>query len=203
MAEERGSGRRSDIPFYSSALSALRRRVPTTWASPAQGCRGGRRHARRRARKRTRGDMRDSAEAAARVSETPVSSIALRGRTGRLRARQPLTFETRILGRSMEPTGCTAGGAGCLVGPSDTATCRSLSLGGSQEDNRGECWTPAAHDDERGSRYRRLLLHHVHAARRLAQDGYLLKICDPAMGRLGVALILTTFGTVNRIGSAE
>ena len=129
-------GRRSDIPFYSSALSAL-----------AGACADDKGKSGRVAEaavamladalmeKDPRG-YADSAEAAARELERLVSSIAYADALGRLRAANS-TFETRILGEidGTDPDALPAVPDG-LVGPSDTATCTIDILGGSQEDNR-------------------------------------------------------------------
>ena len=116
-------GRRSDIPFYSSALSALA------------------------------GECADDMGKSGRVAETAVamladalmekeqqgrlvSSIAYADALGRLRAANS-TFETRILGGidgvDLDALPAVPDG---LVGPSDTATCTIDILDGSQEDNR-------------------------------------------------------------------
>lgn len=131
-----GFGRRGDIPFYSSALSALAgecaddmgksgRIAEAAVATLAdalmdkdpQGYAG-------------RPDM------AADELERFVSSLAYADALGRLRAANS-TFETRILGEidGTDPDALPAVPDG-LVGPSDTATCTIDILGGSQEDNR-------------------------------------------------------------------
>ena len=145
-----------------------------TWASPAGLPRRPSPCSPTRSWKRTAG-ICGQRRGCRRGTRTPRLVDAYADALGRLRAANS-TFETRILGEidGTDPDALPAVPDG-LVGPSDTATCTIDILGGSQEDNREELDTCGAMMMNEGSRYRRLLLHHVHAARRLAQDGYLLQ----------------------------
>lgn len=129
-------GRCSDIPFYSSALSALAgecaddmgksgRIAEAAVALLADALMG----------KNPQG-YADGAEVAAKELERFVSSVAYADALGRLRAANS-TFETRLLGEidGADPDALPAVPDN-LVGPSDTATCTIDILDGSQESNR-------------------------------------------------------------------
>ena len=129
-------GRRSDIPFYSSALSALAGECADDMGKSGRVAEAAVAMLADALMEKDPRGYADSAEAAARELERLVSSIAYADALGRLRAANS-TFETRILGEidGTDPDALPAVPDG-LVGPSDTATCTIDILGGSQEDNR-------------------------------------------------------------------
>lgn len=195
-------GRRSDIPFYSSALSALAGECADDMGKSGRVAEAAVAMLADALMEKDPRGYADSAEAAARELERLVSSIAYADALGRLRAANS-TFETRILGEidGTDPDALPAVPDG-LVGPSDTATCTIDILGGVAGGQPRGAGHLRRHDDERGSRYRRLLLHHVHAARRLAQDGYLLQDMrlPPRAGRLGAGLFRLHERQPHRVG---
>lgn len=129
-------GRRSDIPFYSSALSALAGECADDMGKSGRVAEAAVALLADALMEKDPRGYADSAEAAARELERLVSSIAYADALGRLRSANS-TFETRILGEidGTDPDALPAVPDG-LVGPSDTATCTIDILGGSQEDNR-------------------------------------------------------------------
>ena len=129
-------GRRSDIPFYSSARSALAGECADDMGKSGRVAEAAVAMLADALMEKDPRGYADSAEAAARELERLVSSIAYADALGRLRAANS-TFETRILGEidGTDPDALPAVPDG-LVGPSDTATCTIDILGGSQEDNR-------------------------------------------------------------------
>lgn len=129
-------GRRSDIPFYSSALSALAGECADDMGKSGRVAETAVAMLADALMEKDPQGYADSAEAAARELERLVSSIAYADALGRLRAANS-TFETRILGGidGVDPDALPAVPDG-LVGPSDTATCTIDILDGSQEDNR-------------------------------------------------------------------
>lgn len=126
-------GRRSDIPFYSSALSALAGECADDMGKSGRVAEAAVAMLANALMEKDPRGYADSAEAAARELERLVSSIAYADALGRLRAANS-TFETRILGEidGTDPDALPAVPDG-LVGPSDTATCTIDILGGSAE----------------------------------------------------------------------
>lgn len=137
-------GRRSDIPFYSSALSALAGECADDMGKSGRVAEAAVAMLANALMEKDPRGYADSAEAAARELERLVSSIAYADALGRLRAANS-TFETRILGEidGTDPDALPAVPDG-LVGPSDTATCTIDILGGSRRRTTARCWTPAA-----------------------------------------------------------
>lgn len=129
-------GRRGDIPFYSSALSALAGECADDMGKSGMIAETAVAMLADALMEKDPQGYADSAEAAARELERLVSSIAYADALGRLRAANS-TFETRILGGidGVGPDALPAVPDG-LVGPSDAATCTIDILDGSQEDNR-------------------------------------------------------------------
>ena len=122
-------GRRSDIPFYSSALSALAGECADDMGKSGRVAEVAVAMLADALMEKDPRGYADSAEAAARELERLVSSIAYADALGRLRAANS-TFETRILGEidGTDPDALPAVPDG-LVGPSDTATCTIDILG--------------------------------------------------------------------------
>lgn len=137
-------GRRSDIPFYSSALSALAGECADDMGKSGRIAEAAVAMLADSLIEKDPQVYADNAEAAARELERFVSSIAYADALGRLRAANA-TFETRLLG---EIDGADLDTLPAvpddLVGPSDTATCTIDILDGSQESNREVLDTCAA-----------------------------------------------------------
>ena len=174
-------GRRSDIPFYSSALSAL---ADALMEKDPRG-------------------YADSAEAAARELERLVSSIAYADALGRLRAANS-TFETRILGEidGTDPDALPAVPDG-LVGPSDTATCTIDILGGSQEDNRevlDTCGAMMMNEDPDIGDFCFITFMLRDGS---PKTGIFCKICDSRRVQDAWERAYSDYTNGNRIGSAE
>lgn len=131
-----GFGRRGDIPFYSSALSALAGECADDMGKSGRIAEAA---VAMLADALTDKDPQGYAgrpDMAADELERFVSSLAYADALGRLRAAMP-TFETRLLGEidGVETDALPAVPEN-LVGPSDTATCTIDILDGSQEGNR-------------------------------------------------------------------
>ena len=125
------------------------------------------------------------------ASSSASSRQSLRGRARRCARRCDVRDASSRRDRRCDPDALPAVPEN-LVGPSDTATCTIDILDGSQEQPRG-AGQVRRHYDGRQPRYRRLLLHHVHAARRIAQDGHLLQDTRLPQSRMrGSELIPTT-----------
>ena len=116
-----GFGRRGDIPFYSSALSALAGECADDMGKSGRIAEAAVAMLADALMDMDLQGYAERPEKAAGELERFVSSIAYADALGRLRAAMP-TFETRLLGE--------------IDGPSDTATCTIDILDGSQEGNR-------------------------------------------------------------------
>ena len=129
-------GRRSDIPFYSSALSALAGECADDMGKSGRVAEAAVATLADALMEKDPQGYADNAEAAASELEGFVSSVAYADALGRLRAAN-LTFETRLLSEidGVDPDAPPAVPEN-LVGPSDTATCTIGILDGSQEGNR-------------------------------------------------------------------
>ena len=183
-------GRRSDIPFYSSALSALAGECADDMGKSGRVAEDPRGYA-------------DSAEAAARELERLVSSIAYADALGRLRAANS-TFETRILGEidGTDPDALPAVPDG-LVGPSDTATCTIDILGGSQEDNRevlDTCGAMMMNEDPDIGDFCFITFMLRDGS---PKTGIFCKICDSRRVQDAWERAYSDYTNGNRIGSAE
>lgn len=131
-----GFGRRGDIPFYSSALSALAGECADDMGKSGRIAEAAVAMLADALMDMDPQGYAERPEKAASELERFVSSIAYADALGRLRAAMP-TFETRLLGEidGADPDALPAVPEN-LVGPSDTATCTIDILDGSQEGNR-------------------------------------------------------------------
>lgn len=129
-------GRRGDIPFYSSALSALAGECADDMGKSGRIAEAAVAMLADALMKKDPQGYADNVEVAARELERFVSSVAYADALGRLRSANSM-FETCILEEidGADPDALPAAPDN-LVGPSDTATCTIDILGGSQEDNR-------------------------------------------------------------------
>lgn len=145
-----GFGRRGDIPFYSSALSALAGECADDMGKSGRIAEAAVAMLADALMDMDLQGYAERPEKAAGELERFVSSIAYADALGRLRAAMP-TFETRLLGEidGADPDALPAVPEN-LVGPSDTATCTIDILDGSQEGNRevlDECAAMMTDDD--------------------------------------------------------
>ena len=136
-------GRRSDIPFYSSALSALAGECADDMGKSGRVAETAVAMLADALMEKDPQGYADSAEAAARELERLVSSIAYADALGRLRAANS-TFETRILGGIDESTRmhcrrCRMASSGRRIRPPARST---YSTGRRRTTARR--WTPAA-----------------------------------------------------------
>ena len=183
-------GRRSDIPFYSSALSALAGECADDMGKSGRVAEAAVAMLADALMEKDPRGYADSAEAAARELE-------------RLRAANS-TFETRILGEidGTDPDALPAVPDG-LVGPSDTATCTIDILGGSQEDNRevlDTCGAMMMNEDPDIGDFCFITFMLRDGS---PKTGIFCKICDSRRVQDAWERAYSDYTNGNRIGSAE